>query len=407
MNRTVSVTFPVADVERATTVLPEESYKAAVESLLTIGLTERDRQRLEEFKRKGWQVPMPEPPPTRPIEACARYYGTLVADVPWHPVVAAVHLAFLDHRLLRLSPDVIWLMICQGAANHINANSENLRSRFVTHKGELRICVRRDDFVKGSPENPWPEVFDGFSAQIRKHVGPGIDLFLPAFSTTGPVEIAAAQIVLLDAMASYFEYALKTRCGIPEITLEGTTSDWELLARRAEEFAELGLQRWITVLRPILSHFVRASRGDADTPFWQSICKLNGQSGGPVITGWITAFFPYLRDRQTREATQPVEELLTGGKSVKWCLSTERRRLVPDWYSDSSSTRLRWSGFVEGATLEDIPGGLSKAPFRWAFPEREVPMEFLAGFVGVAQDHETLALSPEIGWAVREEPAPG
>jgi hypothetical protein len=33
---------------------------------------------------------------------------------------------------------------------------------------------------------------------------------------------------------------------------------------------------------------------------------------------------------------------------------------------------------------------------------RTRPMEFIAGFVGVAQDPETLCLRPEIGWAVRE-----
>jgi len=29
-------------------------------------------------------------------------------------------------------------------------------------------------------------------------------------------------------------------------------------------------------------------------------------------------------------------------------------------------------------------------------------MEFLGGFVGVSQDEASLALRPEIGWAVRE-----
>jgi hypothetical protein len=29
-------------------------------------------------------------------------------------------------------------------------------------------------------------------------------------------------------------------------------------------------------------------------------------------------------------------------------------------------------------------------------------MQFLAGFVGIKQDEESLALRPEIGWAVRE-----
>jgi hypothetical protein len=48
---------------------------------------------------------------------------------------------------------------------------------------------------------------------------------------------------------------------------------------------------------------------------------------------------------------------------------------------------------------------LSKAPFRWSYLDRRFDMEFLGGFVGVAQDQETLALRPEIGWAVKEVPS--
>jgi hypothetical protein len=61
-------------------------------------------------------------------------------------------------------------------------------------------------------------------------------------------------------------------------------------------------------------------------------------------------------------------------------------------------------GFVHGPTLASLPGGLSKAPFRWKYLRRVFAMEFLGGFVGVAQDEGTLALRPEIGWAVREAP---
>ena len=60
-----------------------------------------------------------------------------------------------------------------------------------------------------------------------------------------------------------------------------------------------------------------------------------------------------------------------------------------------------------GPTIESLPGGLSKAPFRWEYLDRTFDMEFLGGFVGVAQDQETLALRPEIGWAVREAAAGG
>ena len=56
----------------------------------------------------------------------------------FHPVVAAAHRAFMDHRPLRLSPDAIWLMICQAAANHVNAHAEELRPRLVRHEGRSR-----------------------------------------------------------------------------------------------------------------------------------------------------------------------------------------------------------------------------------------------------------------------------
>ena len=50
---------------------------------------------------------------------------------------------------------------------------------------------------------------------------------------------------------------------------------------------------------------------------------------------------------------------------------------------------------------------MSKAPFLWHYLERSFDMEFLGGFVGVAQDQETLTLRLEIGWAVREASAAG
>jgi hypothetical protein len=63
--------------------------------------------------------------------------------------------------------------------------------------------------------------------------------------------------------------------------------------------------------------------------------------------------------------------------------------------------------YLSGPRLAGLPSGVSKAPFRWDHLNRSFNMEFLGGFVGIAQDHETLALRPEIGWAVREAPATG
>ncbi len=261
MKTATVTTFKVSDVPAADQPLPEVAYKQAVEALLTVGLPEEDRRMIESFSKRGRSLALPQAPASRPVEACTRYHGRLVADVAYHPVVAAVHLAFMDHRPLVLSPDIIWLMICQAVANHLNAHAEELRPRFVRHQGRVQIDVIRNDFVKGSPENPWPEVFAEFSTTIREHVGPALDLLLPDFSTTGPVERSTTEIILLDAVQSYFQCVLHTRCGIPTITVEGTTEDWQTVAYRVEAFADWGLGAWIEVLRPILRQFVRATQG--------------------------------------------------------------------------------------------------------------------------------------------------
>jgi hypothetical protein len=366
--------------------LPEVPYKQAVEALLRLYIPEGNRRLIEHLISRGSGIELPVPPSPRPIEACSRYHGRLLGEVVFHPVVAAVQTAFMGHRPLCLSPDVIWLMICQAVANHVNAHPEKLRHCFVGHEGKALIEVERNDFVKGSPENPWSEVIDEICGQVRRHVGPSIDLFLPAFSTTGPVERIAAEIVLLDAVQSYFNCVFRVMCGITAITLDGTTGDWESLALRAEEFAGLGLEGWLKVLRPILRQFVRASSGDVDVSFWQTLYDYAVECSGEVVTGWITCFFPYLKDRDTGRVTIPVEDLLDG------------RRVGAGRLTNRRSERR----FVSGCMVESLPGGLSKAPFRWDYRDRSFDMEFLSGFVGVAQDQETLALRPEIGWAVRE-----
>jgi hypothetical protein len=282
--------------------------------------------------------------------------------------------------------------VAQGFANHLNANAEELRSKFVKHSGKLTIAVRRDDFVKGSPENPWPEVFGEFSRHIREHVGATThDLLLPNFSTTGAVDKAASEVVLLDAMQSFFSYEFHTACGIPQIVLEGTPEDWSTLAERTRGIGKFGLEWWAEALAPILDEFVAASRGRVNARFWQSIYKLDGGSGGPYTTGWITAFFPYLKDWQSGRASHKNPWLAGGGKELQELLYPPRKR-------DPHR-------FGHGPTTEAFPSGLARAPFLWNYLGRSFEMEFLGGFVGVRQEAESLRLRPEIGWAVREQDA--
>ena len=394
MNTATMTTFEVSEVKRATEPLSEVPYKEAVEALITPGKSQDIRLIIKGKRNPCLPQDLPKAPALRPVEACSRYYGRLLEAVAYHPVVAVVHRAFIDHRPLCLSPDTIWLMIIQGVANHINANAEELRPRFVNDQGQVKSEVRRDDFVKGSPENPWSEVFNEFSAQIRDHVGAKIDSFLPAFSTTGPVERAAAEVVLLDAMQSYFEYQ-----AIPAVESQpspwmGHTRTGKALSVRAQGFRDFGLGTWIDVLSPILDQFAHRQPREMLTEY-----------SGDHFTNSIAR--AVLSNHGLDHCIFPIPERLPNQASHRAIPNSQRKpqgRSGGDAFIRQVSPK---RGGLPVPTTQCLPSGLSKAPFRWHYLDRPFDMEFLGGFLGVAQDQETLTLRPEVGWAARDAPVAG
>lgn len=286
--------------------------------------------------------------------------------------LGAVTTAYDRHYPLVLTCDAIWMCIAQGFAKHVNENAENLRHLFVEHESKKEISVRRDDFVKGSLSNPWPEVFEEFSEQIRKHIGMKLhDVLTPEFSTTGPVERAAAQVVLMDCFKPYFDYTLMTLCGIPEITLVGTVEDWKKLRDKAHDLAQYDLEWWISALSPILDQFVEAASGRVDQHFWSSIYKRADESGGPYVHGWIITLFPYTQ---------------TGS----------RNQYMSSWQHHQ---------LFDGLSTDNFPTGIVSTPFKWNYLNEEIPMHFYAGFMLCTQDRTSQAVKPEIGWAVASDMA--
>jgi len=363
--QTVTSTVIVSDVARETRPLPRQAYPSAVTDFLG-----------------GHELPRPT------IESCSCYQGELVLALPLHPLISAVHLAFARHYPLILSPDTIWLTIVKGLAIHVNLNADRLRGCFVQHDGKHKICVRRDDFLKGSPENPWPDVFAAFSQQVRGYLrNDAYELIVCDFSTSGPVERVASEIGLLDVVQSYFEYRLVTFCGIPEIRLFGTVEDWRKILDRVSGLRRFGLGWWADSLGPVLEQFVAAVQGKVDQSFWERIYNSRGSRGSgdalPTVSGWVKLFYPYLLDSCGGYVCSPSAE----------------------------SNETNWSTGKEPAVLGGqpriwmFPRHPAIAPFRWLYLQTVFEMEFVGGLIGVAQDPETLALRPEIGWAVRDRMA--
>jgi len=197
------------------------------------------------------------------------------------------------------------------------------------------------------------------------------------YSTTGVVEKAASEVVLMDAMQAYFEYGCMTMCGIPDIELLGTVQDWEKLRNKINGWTFDGaadLSWWTTPLKRVLDEFVQAAKGVVNKEWWESFYKLKGGMGsGSVskVTGWINWLFPY-----TQQAK---------GKKVK-----------------NPKVGVEKMEYGDGLKEADYPGSLAKVPFQWNYYGQVFDMEFVAGVSAVVQDQFTCALTPTLGWGVRE-----
>lgn len=333
-------------------------------------------------------------PANEPLAAdplCALYPEALAiggdADVPvvthgaTHPVLAAVGMAFAQHRPLVLTPDAVWLTIAQGVAQHVRLNAERLRGRLVRHDGRKRLTL-----LTGSvPESPseWAAAVGGFRALLAEEVGDGrARLFECNFSTSGEVERIASQIVLLDAYSPYFSFMMVAICGIPSITLTGTVDDWTAIRERIDVIAELDLEDWCRSLRPVADQFVRAARGDVDVAFWRRIYNPGDAYGGDVITGWVTRLYPYVEATGTFDRPNPM-----------LALPIDEPKLL------TKSNKDKYSG--PGLRSSEIPATVSRVNVRVVDQRSSTHknIDLVAGVIAVAQD-EDLALRPIVGWRV-------
>jgi hypothetical protein len=283
-------------------------------------------------------------------------------------LISAVNTAYDGHLPLVLSPDMLWLAISQGLSTHITNNAEQLRHQFVNFEGKKELIVYENEFRKGSPDNNWPHMFGQFSREIAEYIGKKRDLIVNSFSTTGPVELAASEVVLMEAMSKYFDYTCRTMCGIPSITLLGEVEDWQKIVNRVQNISEFDLSWWTKSLEPIAQEFVNAAKGNADKSFWQNMYKESGGSGGPYISGWIVNLFPYLKGR--------------GGNF------------------DQRNTFNVGRGMGHGLTSDTLPIGMAKVPFKWEYFSSVYKMELAAGFTGFKVVDG--AVTPQIGWFVRD-----
>ena len=288
-----------------------------------------------------------------------------------------VCLAYAQHRPIVLSPDIMWILICNGYSQYVNRDPEKFRQYLVGHEGKETLMI------KTTLETTTAQKVEKFAELIAKETkGDVAELMTCNFSTTGMIERMVSQITLMETVKEYFDFLEGlVGCGIPSVTLEGTPDDWRLLREKTRKLGEFGVKTWTDKLDPILNEFVLAAEGQINLDFWFDMAikgrpwnfHLKGGGGGcfgpsygpTLFTGWFLEFIPF-DDRGERPSAIPY-----GHKLPPLMTSVPIIQYVEDDM-----------GNCIGINALDLRGGI----------------------VGLAQDKETKALRPEIGWLVRNDP---
>jgi len=297
-------------------------------------------------------------------------------------VMNAVHWAFIQHYPLKLSVSDFILMIGQGLAKHMEVHAEELRPLFVDFEGKEKIVIERNDLLIGG-ENDWSTVFGEFSEAIKERVKTDFyDIMVDDTSVATKLSRIASEIAIMDAYKQYFDYEVTCICGIPKITLVGSSEDWEKLRKKVKSLQDLNkddrlkLNWWLDRLVPLVDQIVdQATSRNIDRTFWTNIYHYQEKQSfyipSKIISGWIMVFNPYLQ-RKTYKANE------------ERCDYEYYQNEFGDVYPDSL-----------------IPG-FSKVPFTWTNPGKKLEMAFYGGCLG-ARQLDDLQIEPVYFYAVVHE----
>lgn len=322
-------------------------------------------------------------------DAITSHPGLLRNQYHENGFLSAVLFAFNHHLPLTLRPEHFWILILQTVSLHVNSNSEKLRSKFVTHKGKKKIEISRDDFVLGEKGNDWAGAVREFGQQISQLTLPDTAALLATdFSSSSSVEVVAGQVTIMDMVKDFFRFCIFTKCGFPEITLEGTSEDWHRLRSKSQALIRRKClsnfsNMWLPALLSVLDRLVEQYDNPTvvDVTFWESFCKEGGgQMSGrkESIDGWVNVFFPVLRHSAINLFSVPY------GSKIR------------------RSPRLGHDPGKTGADYDILPSGMASAPVAWKYYDAEIQLEFRSGFVGAVLRPDG-SVSPDVGWYISKK----
>ncbi|NRA13782.1 MAG: DUF4419 domain-containing protein, partial [Crocinitomicaceae bacterium] len=86
----------------------------------------------------------------------------ILAPSRYNSFMYAIHTAYADHRPLILSPDDVWLTLCQGFGNHLVLHGEELEDKLLLPNHPDKILIVNHDLQEGEPD-AWAKLVEGFT----------------------------------------------------------------------------------------------------------------------------------------------------------------------------------------------------------------------------------------------------
>jgi len=238
-------------------------------------------------------------------------------------LVSACLDAYNKHHNLVLRPDDVWQAILTQFSFYVNANAEALRDSFVDFQGKKTLVITMGGTLFSAD-------FGNFANRmVDEQIATNLkdddvtEWLLPKFTTTTSDDRVAASVTIMSTLQAYFEYVCRLRCGIPEVTLEGTPDDWRSLRMKIDRLPryEVGgkprvMAQWHALLAQVLDNFVLSSEGKHDLAFWDRIChRMGGGSGPSYLSGWVTVFACF---KANGEWQGNLDLMGRGGEKPQW-----------------------------------------------------------------------------------------
>ena len=237
------------------------------------------------------------------------------------PVLYGFYTAHANHCPIKIKPDDIWLLIIQGFINHVNENSENLRSLFVNFSGKknLEISYPLDDISKVDKKT-----LEDFSCRIvnkiEEYIGKDlIDILSPNFTTTTPDSEIICKISIMGAFKKYFDYTMMIfGCGVPYVVLDGTADDYKKIMEKAKKLKIYKFSWYIDRIIPHIEKMIEAKEGKLDKEYFKNMIQKaelveikKGASGYKLgeykvdaLSGWFLDFFSYIESEDGKRIYQ-------------------------------------------------------------------------------------------------------